>query len=99
MNHLKLGKIFIWLGSNKIYGRNNEEAVGLCEEDVIYVLDKLHGNDVFVAGPVPRLRHDANRQYEDTTALRADQTLRRVATTCGIQFTPYLGRVLTCMVR
>lgn len=98
-NHLNLGKIFIWLGGNEVYGKNNEEAVGLCEEDVMYVLDKLHGNDVFVAGPAPRLRHDANRQYEDTPAFRADQTLRRMATTYGMQFTPYLGRALTCMMR
>ncbi|XP_043194692.1 uncharacterized protein LOC122366463 [Amphibalanus amphitrite] len=98
-HNLSLGRIFVWLGGNDVYGRPHDTPVGLCQDDVGAVLAELQSYDLLLAGPTPRLWCDAGARYEDTAAFRADLPLREAALARGLRFLPYLGRALTCMVK
>ena len=96
---LRLGKVFVWLGSNEVYGRPNQKARGLSERDVTEVMEELGSNTVLLAGPIPRLWCDAGARYEETPAFAAERLLQTVAATHRAQFVPYLGRAMTCMLQ
>ena len=102
IQQLRTGKVFIWLGGNEAYGRpgrHYEEPRGLYRRDVEAVLEQFSSSEVIIAGPVPRLWHDSNLQWEATPAYHADQELRVIGDVYGAQVVPYLGRALTSMYR
>ena len=98
-NNLDYGRVLIWLGGNEVCGRPKEDPSGINVKDVEEVMWRLRNRLVVLAGPTPRLWHDADAQYEETPAFRADLTLRREAETHGARFIPYVGRALTSMSR
>ena len=91
------GSVFIWLGGNDAYGRPGDRRREVWHEEMYRVLQRLRDNTVILAGPTPRLWADADEQYENTPAFRADGLLRKAAKENGFAFVPYLGRLLTCM--
>lgn len=96
-----LGRIFLWLGGNDVYGRPHEVPRELCERTVSEVLSQLspYAARTTMAGPTPRLRYDYDMRWECTRAAEANLTLERLAAAHGVHFVRYLGRALSSMVQ